>query len=241
MSAIHSLVNGALKLYQPDAGCGLRVNVDTILLAAFTKPKKTEKIIELGCAHGAISLILARRGFTDVRGIDIQPHLIEMARANAALNSLAVHFDVCNMREYKKISTAQTYDRVVVNPPYEEAGTCTKSPRDATSAALQGACCTLEDVISCAHYLLKNKGHLDIIMKGGRMADLVFLLEKYKMPAKILRCVHPKPTSDASVVLVEAVRSGNRGMCVEPPLYILDSNGKETEDLKNAYIIEEGQ
>ena len=33
-----SLVNGALRLVQPDEICGLRVNVDSILLAHFARP-----------------------------------------------------------------------------------------------------------------------------------------------------------------------------------------------------------
>ena len=56
MEKCHDLLRGALKIYQPDEREGLRVNVDTILLAHFTRPKRGEKILEIGCAHGAVSL-----------------------------------------------------------------------------------------------------------------------------------------------------------------------------------------
>ena len=79
MEDCHSLLCGALKMIQPAAGEGLRVNVDTVLLAHFSRPKRGEKILEIGCAHGAVSLILAKRGFP-VTGIDIQPHLIALAK-----------------------------------------------------------------------------------------------------------------------------------------------------------------
>lgn len=91
MEKCHDLLRGALKIYQPDEREGLRVNVDTILLAHFTHPKRGEKILEIGCAHGAVSLILAKRGFS-VQGVDIQPHLIELAKRNAALNGLDADF-----------------------------------------------------------------------------------------------------------------------------------------------------
>ncbi|MFA7207982.1 MAG: methyltransferase domain-containing protein, partial [Synergistaceae bacterium] len=81
------LLRGELKIKQPLENEGPRVNIDTILLAHFTKPKKGEKILEIGCAHGAVSLILAKRGHT-VEGVDIQSHLIEMAGENAAENGL---------------------------------------------------------------------------------------------------------------------------------------------------------
>ena len=48
------LLRGALKIRQPECKDGLRVNLDTILLASFTKPRGNERILEIGCAHGAL-------------------------------------------------------------------------------------------------------------------------------------------------------------------------------------------
>ena len=67
---MEDLLYGALKIKQPDEKMGPRVNLDTILLAHFTKPRRREKILELGCAHGAVSLILAKKGFC-VEGADV--------------------------------------------------------------------------------------------------------------------------------------------------------------------------
>ncbi|MBQ9881073.1 MAG: methyltransferase domain-containing protein [Synergistes sp.] len=239
MEKCHDILYGEIKMYQPDECEGLRVNVDTILLAHFTRPKQGEKILELGCAHGAVSLILAKRGFS-VKGIDIQPHLIGLAKENAVLNALDVDFCVADIREYKKIAPAQSFDRIVVNPPYDEEGSCRKSPSAARSAAVQGACCSLADVVAAAHYLLKNRGRLDIIIRSDRLSDLFALLSGCKTPPKLMKCVHPQPGSRASVVLVEAVRSGGSGLAVEAPLFIKDESGAETAELKAAYIITEG-
>ena len=81
------LLRGVLKIKQPGEKEGPRVNLDTILLAHYARPKKREKILEIGCAHGAVSLILAKRGHS-IEGVDIQPHLVEMAAENAAANGL---------------------------------------------------------------------------------------------------------------------------------------------------------
>lgn len=239
MEKCHDILYGVLKMYQPDEAAGLRVNVDTILLAHFTRPKAGEKILELGCAHGAVSLILAKRGHC-VKGVDIQPHLIELAKKNAELNALEVSFSAADIREYKKIAPAQSFDRIVVNPPYDEEGSCRKSPNEARSVAAQGACCTLEDVVSASHYLLKNRGRLDIVIRSDRLHDLFALLSRYKTPPKVMKCVHPQPGSRASVILVEAVRSAGSGLTVEAPLFIKDENGAETPELSAAYRITEG-
>lgn len=232
----HELMNGALRLLQPDEKSGLRVNVDTILLAHFARPKAGEKILEIGCAHGAVSLILAKRGF-DVTGVDIRRDLVELACENAALNGLAAKFFPADAREYKKIAPPQSFDRIVVNPPYDEAENSRVSPSEGRAAAMHGSCCTLEDVIKAAHYLLKNRGRLDLVMRGDRIGELFAMLDRYKTPPKKLRCVHPKPGSRASVALVEAMRSGAQGLVIEPPMFIRGADGEETAELKEAYEI----
>lgn len=239
MESCHDLLGGALKMIQPEAGEGLRVNVDTILLAHFARPKRGEKILEIGCAHGAVSLILAKRGFS-VTGVDIQPYLVALAEKNAALNGLTAEFRVADIREYKRIAPSQSFDRIVVNPPYDEAERSRPSPKEAVSAAMHGSCCRLEDIVAAAHYLLKNRGRLDLVMRGDRAGELFALLDRYKTPPKQMRCVHPRPGERASVTLVEAMRSGRHGLIIEPPLFITDDSGQETPALKEAYIIQGG-
>lgn len=94
---------GALSLRQPEKGP--RVNVDTILLAAYVRdtfPAEGARAAELGCASGAVSLILARRfPRLSVAGLEIQEDLAALARENALLNGLdeRVRFFAGDLRE----------------------------------------------------------------------------------------------------------------------------------------------
>lgn len=239
MEETHDLLYGALKIIQPEEGAGLRVNVDTILLAHFTRPKRGERILEIGCAHGAVSLILAKRGHS-VAGIDIQPHLIELAKRNAELNGLDIKFLEADIRCYKELAPAQSFDRIVVNPPYCEAGASRPSPREELAAAEHGACCSLRDIVEASRWLLKNRGKLDIVMRANRIGELFALLDRCKTPPKKLRSVYPKPGECAYAALVEAMRAGAQGLVIEPPLFIKDTDGNETPELKEAYVIGEG-
>lgn len=238
--ARENILYGVLKIKQPDEKDGLRVNLDTILLAHFTRPRLRDKTLELGCAHGSVSLILAKRGFM-VEGVDIQPHLIEMAVENAEFNGLneRAKFYLGDLREHKKIWSAQTFDRIVVNPPYYESDSIRRSPSNALAAAMHGSECTLEDVVVASRYLLKNRGHLNMVIRANRIGQLFVILDKYNVVPKLIRSVHPKPGADATVVLVEAVRAANHGLTIQPPLFVLGADGKETKDLLEAYIIEE--
>ncbi|MDL2297957.1 methyltransferase [Synergistaceae bacterium OttesenSCG-928-D05] len=242
MEKREDLLYGVLKIKQPAEKEGLRVNLDTILLAHFARPKNSERILEIGCAHGAVSLILAKRGYA-VTGVDIQPHLIELAKENAAFNALdeMTAFQVMDIRGHKKNWQPQVFDRIVVNPPYDEPNRSNASPSDARATALHGAQCTLSDIVLAARYLLKNKGKLDIVLRAGRLAELFTLLEANNIAPKIMQSVHPKPGANATVVLVEAMRAASSGVIVNPPLFVKDGQGADTPELLEAYKISESE
>ncbi|MDL2264546.1 hypothetical protein LJC31_07835, partial [Synergistaceae bacterium OttesenSCG-928-I11] len=58
---INDILYGKLKMRQPDECAGPRVNVDTVLLSDFARTPARARIVEMGCAHGAIALIIAKR------------------------------------------------------------------------------------------------------------------------------------------------------------------------------------
>lgn len=231
-----AILYGELMLDQPVEGP--RVSVDTILLASFVKARGKERILELGTAHGAVALLLARK-FPSVliEGLEIQPELVEIARNNAAVNGLAerVLFREGDLRKVREIYPAQSFDSVVVNPPYDETFSSRRSPRESEAVARHGTECTLEDVVTAARYLLANRGKLFLVLRAKRAAELMFLLSRERIEAKRIRPVYPAPGRDASVILVQATRSAGKGVILESPLYIQDGQGNYTKDLLAAY------
>jgi tRNA1(Val) A37 N6-methylase TrmN6 len=198
--------------------------------------------MELGCAHGAVSLIMARRmPGTRFEGIDINPSLVEMALRNALLNGLAerVSFSVEDLREHRRDFAAESYDAVVMNPPYDEPGSSRPSADAATATAMHGEQCSLSDAVACAKYLLRNGGKFFLVMRAKRLGELFCLLHRHNVKPKRMRAVHPKPDRAASVVLVEAKRASGDGVTVEPPLFIYGADGNYTEELLAAYRLEE--
>jgi len=126
-----------------------------------------------------------------------------------------------------------------VNPPYDELGGSNRSPSDPLAAALHGTACTLEDVVAASKYLLKNRGHLDMVMRASRIGELFALLDRYNIEPKIMKTVHPKQQSTATIVLVESMRAAKHGLKIEAPLFVLGSDGNETPELLEAYKIQE--
>lgn len=246
------ILYGALRMRQPAEGAGPRVNVDTVLLAHFTRLSPRARALEMGCAQGAVALILAKRrliGKTGggpemprIEGIDIQPELLALARDNAALNDLDeyVDFRVRDLRNHRADYEAGRFDAVIMNPPYDEAGRSRPGSSDAMTTAMHGSDCTLSDVVEASRYLLKNGGKLFLVIRAKRTGELFGLLNGANVRPKRMRAVHPKPDRDASVVLIEAVRASGEGMRIESPLFICGKDGEYTEDLLAAYRLEDG-
>jgi 2-polyprenyl-3-methyl-5-hydroxy-6-metoxy-1,4-benzoquinol methylase len=68
-------------------------------LAGIAEPLDGLSALEIGCGSGPVSCFLAARGLA-VRGIDVSPTALQMARQNAAERGMNVRFDsadICNM------------------------------------------------------------------------------------------------------------------------------------------------
>ena len=50
-----------------------------------------------------------------------------------------------------------------------------------------------------------------------------------KLEPKRMRMVHIRSNEQAKMVLVEAIKSGGQGLCVEPPLFLYSDDKKNPE------------
>jgi tRNA1(Val) A37 N6-methylase TrmN6 len=213
---------GKLKLWQPDQGP--RVNMDTVLLAAYvrSRPRSESFFVELGSATGAIPLILALR-FPKIRvlGLEIQPQLEMLARRNSLENGFdeRISFRCMDWREHRLLP-AGLFDGLVVNPPYEEEGRGRRSPLKTVSIARQGECCVLRDVLEAASWLLKNKGRFFAVFRAARMSEFLALMTDRGIEPKRLRLVYPRMGRRANLFLVEGLKGGGPNLIVEPPLFV---------------------
>ena len=235
MTTSDEIFYGKLKLWQPQEGP--RVNMDTVLLAAYVRLRRRGEsaFVELGSATGAVSLMLALR-FPErfrILGLEIQPELEALAQRNRLENGLEdrVSFRRMDLREHRSLA-AGSFDGLVVNPPYEEEGRGRKSPLESMSIARQGSQCTLKDVFEAASWLLKYKGRFFAVFRADRTAEFLASMSREGIEPKRLRFVYPRAGERASVFLVEGLRGGGVGSVVEPPLFVHDAGGYTPELLK---------
>jgi tRNA1Val (adenine37-N6)-methyltransferase len=219
-----ALFGGDLQLYQKKQG--YRFSVDSILLADFATIRSGNKVIDLGTGNGVLPLILAYRYPSILlTGVEIQRQMADRAARNIRLNGyedriVIAQIDIAMTVERFK---PESFDVIVCNPPY----------RQATSGRLSFSCekqiarheikASLDDFVRAAAFLAKNKGWFACIHLGDRTVDLVSTMRSFGLEPKRLRSVHAFSDAKASMVLVEAVKGGRKGVDILPPLIIYDS------------------
>ncbi len=225
---------GNLKIYQPIEG--YRFSVDAIILAHFVNLKRLNKAVDIGAGTGIIGMLLAKKyPDSEITMVEIQQELVEMAKNNILLNNLENQIKVYCMDA--KAFKEKDFDLVVTNPPFRRPGTGKISPKEEIAIARHEFSLSLIDIAQIAQKSLRHRGRLCIIHLPERLVEIIRILSKYNLEVKRLRFVHSKISTEAKMVLIEAVKGGRISLKVEKPLFIYEENGEYTNEMKKIYEI----
>jgi tRNA1(Val) A37 N6-methylase TrmN6 len=226
---------GVVHITQPAKGH--RFTLDSILLADFCRVKPEESVLELGAGTGIVSLLLAKKhSRSSFTAIEVQSSLVDIFEQNISANSLDGRINVISqdLQKLKGVLAPESCHAIVANPPYTKEGTGRISPLATRRTARQDRAASLEAWLDLQSFL-GNKGRYCVVFPASRMAELISLMKARKLEPKRLRLVHPYEDKPASLVLVEAVKSGGTGLDVLLPLIIHNSRGGYTDEVKQIY------
>ena len=237
---IDNLMGSGYRIIQHQDGPSL--GTYTILLADFARVKDRERVIDLGTGVGTIPLLLAISTKVDkIVGLEIQEHLADVANRNVLLNNLDGRVRIVrgDIREVGNLFVEREFDVATANPPYTEVGRGLMSPRDTKVVATHEVSSTMKDVIGSCRHLVKSKGRIILSYRPERLVELVTLLKSFLFEPKRMRLVHSQRGGEAKLVLMEAVREAGVGLRVMSPLFVHDSDGSFSEEIKDIYSLYE--
>ncbi|MBM4296519.1 MAG: tRNA1(Val) (adenine(37)-N6)-methyltransferase [Deltaproteobacteria bacterium] len=233
---LDALFDGALELFQ--SRTGYRFSLDALLLAHFASFKHRDRVIDLGTGCGVIALILARsHPEISILGVEHQSALAGRAARNVTVNRFQSRVAIRrgDLRDAATIGPAESFDGAVCNPPYRRPTAGRISANDERKIARHEIHGGLDDFVNAAAYLLRVKGRLAVVYWAERAVDLLSTLRRAGLEPKRLRMVHSFKDSEASLILVEAVKQGRSGVKILPPL-IVYREGKQYSDEVAALI-----
>ena len=233
---LEDLQAGGLMLIQKKDG--FRFGIDAVLLADFAKDTPAKEALDMCTGSGIIPILLAHKTkIPALFGLEIQEDVFQMAERSVELNKLSgkIFLQCGDLKCAPQIYGKRRFDLITCNPPYMPAGCGIQNELDTKIIARHEVLCTLSDVIASASDLLCQKGHLMLVHKPTRLADIICLMRQYDIEPKRIRFIHKTPDAEPSLVLVDGAYKGGRELRILPPLYLYDENGDEAEELKRIY------
>lgn len=219
---------------------GFCFGIDSVILSEFAKDiKKNSEVLDLGTGTGIISfLLLAKTEINKITGIEVQEDIADMVRRSIQLNNLENKFSVinCNIKNILNYISRDSIDAIVMNPPYKKINTGGINENEKKLISRHEVCADIFDFIKASKNVLKDKGSLYIVHRPERLADIMYGLRENKIEPKKIRFVYSnKESNEAKLVLIKAIKNGGNFLKIEKPLYIYESIGEYTEEIKEIY------
>ena len=226
-----------LKIIQNEKG--FCFGMDSVLLSDFAKNMKNNStVLDLGTGTGIIPILLCgKTNLKKVVGIEIQQDVANMAKRSSQLNNLQDRFEVVNTNiiDLKNIYEKQSFDVIVTNPPYKKENTGITNENEAKLISRHEITANLEDFISISKDLLKDKGEFYMVHRPERLVDILSLMRKYKIEAKILKFVSPNKNKEPNLILIKGIKNANSFLKIEKNLYVYNEDGKYTNEILKIY------
>lgn len=217
---------------------GFKFGIDAVLLSDFAKSQPSKRALDLCTGTGIVAVLLSAKTNTPrIDALEIQPEICDMAKRSTIYNNIQERVIVTqgDLKKAADIYGKNIFDKVTVNPPYMKSGSGIVNSSDTKTISRHEVLCTLEDVIAASSAVLNTKGHLFMVHRPSRLADIVCYMRKYKIEPKRMKFVHPTAAKAPNLVLIEGVRDGGSDLRVEDPLYVYNADGTYTEDINIIY------
>jgi tRNA1Val (adenine37-N6)-methyltransferase len=141
----------------------------------FSRKKKIETILDMGCGTGLLSLMLAQKCNADIDAIEID----EDAASQALENVEACHFknkiNIINA-DIRNYEVEKKYDIIISNPPFYENEL--KSDSSKKNTAHHSESLKLEELLWAIKNNLSNEGYFFLLLPYKRESEIRMLMEK---------------------------------------------------------------
>ena len=217
---------------------GFCFGMDAVLLSGFARVKKGEQALDLGTGTGIIPILLeAKTEGRHFTGLEIQETSADMAQRSVCLNDLQEKVSIVqgDIKSATELFGKGSMDVVISNPPYMTGQHGLVNPDMPKAIARHEILCTLEDVIGQASALLKENGRFYMVHRPFRLAEIMVMMNRYRLEPKRMKLVYPFVDKEPNMVLIEGLKGGRQRITVEKPLIVYEKPGVYTSEIYDIY------
>ena len=155
-----------LKIYQYEDK--FKFSLDSILLAEFVELRDTTKTIVDFCTGNApVPLILSTKTNAKLYGFELQQNIYKLAKLSVVENNLESQINIVNDNLTNALDylLPESVDAVTCNPPYfkYDKNKSLINEDEEKAIARHEIAMNLDDLMTSAKYILKNKATLYIV------------------------------------------------------------------------------
>lgn len=223
-----AFLGGKLSIAQPEKG--FRAGLDSVLLGA-SLPQGTRQLLDLGAGAGVAALCaMAHEEGLEATMVENNAEMAMLAAANVEANSFTHRATILKISatatgaERKALGLGtDSFDVVIANPPYFDAGTHAPDPARAAARHTDGEVSGwVRTAVSCAH----AKGDVIFIHVAQALPQLLAAFNSRTGAITVLP-IAPRPGMAASRVLVRGRKGSKAPMALLPPLIVHGETGSE--------------
>ena len=236
MEAFDELWPGGPRFMQTEES--FKLSTDSVLLEDFANMKRVKSCLDLGSGAGVLCVLLAEKNpGAAITGIELQPYFAELSRRNLSENNMDGRTEIltADLREHRKLVKAESFDLVVSNPPYFAENSGLSAPTSHRAQAREEKNCKLSDICAAAKWALRWGGSLALVHRPERLSEILCAMTEAGIEPKRLRMVAYSAFKAPSLVLVEGKRGGKKGIIIEAPLILTDSDGSDSYEVQRIY------
>ena len=217
---------------------GYRFSMEPFFLAKFPNLRPGMRILDVGTGSGIIPiLLLTREVDLDIRAIEIQSSLLQVAKKNLTHNGMDSLVELVhgNFSQTADDWEHCSFDVIISNPPYGKINHGRINPDPAKAMARHELTLNHQSLIKACAPLLKPEGQLILTYPPGRYHEILHALEVNGLRLSHVQWIYGSLSKEASFFLVSAKKCNVHSKVEDEQFYIYNENGFYSDEMKQVY------